>query len=89
MTANSKVKFGFYVEAGSELKTAEDICGAALASNDIPAASILPRAQYLAGETVAYIRREDYPELLASVALSITDQRLRITFLEEVARHLI
>lgn len=88
MTSDSKVKFGFYVAQGSELKTAEDICGAALASSDMPAAAIMTRAQYLAGETVAYIRREKEPDLLASVTLSITDQRLKIAFLEEIAQHL-
>lgn len=53
------------------------------------AKSILARGRTLARDTVQVIRREQEPAILASIALVIPDQALKVAFLEAVGELLI
>lgn len=50
---------------------------------------ILTRAAVLAEQTLALIRREQEPAILASVALVIPDQALKVAYLEAIGAALL
>lgn len=77
--------------SGFTEQTAEGLIQAAVEALP-PGASaqvILARASTLARDVVEVMRRDDEPAILASVALVIPDQAMKVAFLEAVGAHLI